>query len=70
MIQMVYRAPIKETMLDNIAALNNEHYERVHDEEIQSRIAQYEMAYRMQMSVPEVMDINKEPESDHKNVWS
>ncbi len=53
----------KREMLDNIAALNNEHYERVHDEEIQSRIAQYEMAYRMQMSVPEVMDINKEPES-------
>lgn len=53
----------KRTMLDHIAALNNEHYDRVHDEEIQSRIAQYEMAYRMQMSVPEVMDIKKEPES-------
>ena len=53
----------KRTMLDNIAALNNEHYDRVHDDEIQSRIAQYEMAYRMQMSVPEVMDIKKEPES-------
>jgi len=53
----------KRVMLDNIADLNKQHYERVHDDEIQSRIAQYEMAYRMQMSVPEVMDINNEPES-------
>jgi hypothetical protein len=53
----------KRMMLDNIAALNGEHYDRVQDEEIQSRIAQYEMAYRMQMSVPEVMDIKREPEA-------
>ncbi|MCK5704413.1 MAG: DUF1501 domain-containing protein, partial [Cyclobacteriaceae bacterium] len=53
----------KRVVLDKIADLNNQHYEQVGDEEIQSRIAQYEMAYRMQMSVPEVMDIKKEPES-------
>ena len=53
----------KRIMLDKIADLNNQHYDEVGDEEIQSRIAQYEMAYRMQMSVPEVMDIKKEPES-------
>jgi len=53
----------KRVMLDKIADLNNQHYDQVNDEEIQSRIAQYEMAYRMQMSVPEVMDIKKEPES-------
>jgi len=53
----------KRMMLDKIADLNNQHYHRVHDEEIQSRIAQYEMAYRMQMSVPEVMNIKEEPES-------
>ena len=53
----------KRVMLDKIADLNNQHYDEVGDEEIQSRIAQYEMAYRMQMSVPEVMDIKKEPES-------
>ncbi|MCG8309798.1 MAG: DUF1501 domain-containing protein [Cytophagales bacterium] len=53
----------KREMLDKIADLNHQHYERMHDDEIQSRIAQYEMAYRMQMSVPEVMDIKNEPES-------
>ena len=53
----------KREMLDNISDLNNQHYEKVLDDEIQSRIAQYEMAYRMQMSVPEVMDLKKEPES-------
>jgi len=53
----------KREMLDNISALNNQHYDEMQDDEIQSRIAQYEMAYRMQMSVPDVMDLNKEPES-------
>lgn len=53
----------KRLMLDEIVDLNNQHFEKVGDDEIQSRIAQYEMAYRMQMSVPEVMDIKKEPES-------
>ncbi len=53
----------KRVMLDKIADLNHKHYDEVGDEEIHSRIAQYEMAYRMQMSVPEVMDIKKEPES-------
>ena len=38
-------------------------YEREQDPEIQSRIAQYEMAYRMQTSIPEVMDVSGEPES-------
>lgn len=53
----------KREMLDNISNLNNQHFNEVLDDEIQSRIAQYEMAYRMQMSVPEVMDLKKEPES-------
>jgi predicted AlkP superfamily pyrophosphatase or phosphodiesterase len=50
-------------MLDKIAELNSMHYDEMQDSEIQSRIAQYEMAYRMQMSVPEVMNLNDEPES-------
>ncbi|MEM9328837.1 MAG: DUF1501 domain-containing protein, partial [Bacteroidota bacterium] len=53
----------KREMLDHIAELNNTHYDEVQDEEIQSRISQYEMAYRMQMSVPEVMDTSGESES-------
>ena len=38
-------------------------YRRSGDGETLTRIAQYELAYRMQMSVPEVMDISKEPQS-------
>jgi uncharacterized protein (DUF1501 family) len=53
----------KRKMLDKIAELNSMHYDEMQDSEIQSRIAQYEMAYRMQMSVPEVMNLNDEPES-------
>jgi len=53
----------KREMLDKVAELNTAHYDDVLDDEIQTRIAQYEMAYRMQMSVPEVVDLKKEPES-------
>jgi len=52
----------KRKLLDQLKALNEEHYEQVGDPEIQSRIAQYEMAYRMQTSVPDVMNIEKEPD--------
>ena len=53
----------KREMLDQISDLNDKHYDEVLDDEIHSRIAQYEMAYRMQMSVPEVMNLKQEPES-------
>jgi hypothetical protein len=56
----------KREMLDRIAALNDKHYQDFGDPEIQSRIAQYEMAYRMQTSVPEVMDISGEPDYIYK----
>jgi uncharacterized protein (DUF1501 family) len=46
-----------------LAALNKRLQERVGDPEIETRIAQYEMAYRMQTSVPELVDASKEPES-------
>jgi uncharacterized protein (DUF1501 family) len=39
------------------------HYEEFGDPEIQTRIAQYEMAFRMQASVPELTDLSREPES-------
>ena len=41
-------------------------YERLEDPEINSKIAQYEMAYRMQTSVPETMDISSEPDATYK----
>ncbi len=53
----------KRHILDQVSSLNELHRDETGDAEIESRIAQYEMAYRMQMSVPEVMDITKEPES-------
>jgi hypothetical protein len=53
----------KRHLLDNVSSLNKIHHVETGDDEIESRIAQYEMAYRMQMSVPNVMDIKKEPES-------
>jgi hypothetical protein len=46
--------------LDTINALNKLHLDAVGDPETLTRISQYEMAYRMQTSVPEVMDISKE----------
>ncbi len=49
-------------LLRDLAALNREHRERTGDPEIDSRIAQYELAWRMQQSVPDVTDLSREPE--------
>jgi hypothetical protein len=51
--------------LDTLKALNRLQLEKVGDPEIQTRIAQYEMAYKMQTSVPRVMDISREPQRIH-----
>ena len=56
----------RREMLDVIAELNGERFRQVGDPEISTRIAQYEMAYRMQMSVPELTDFSNEPESTFK----
>jgi hypothetical protein len=48
-------------VLDTIAALNNESLSTVGDPEIATRIAQYEMAFRMQTAVPELTDLSDEP---------
>ncbi len=53
----------RRRMLDGIAKLNQMNAESYGDPEIETRIAQYEMAYRMQTSVPELMDLSKEPQS-------
>ena len=50
-------------MLDALAKLNRMRAESFLDPEIETRIAQYEMAFRMQSSVPELIDLSKEPES-------
>lgn len=53
----------RRAMLDKLSALNRISFENELDPEIESRIAQYEMAYRMQTSVPEVTSIDGEPKS-------
>jgi hypothetical protein len=52
----------RRRMLDGLAQLNSRHYQTFTDPEINTRIAQYEMAYRMQTSVPELTDVSREPQ--------
>src|SRR5690349_17968078 len=49
--------------LDSLNALNARRLQQVQDPEIAARMTQYEMAYRMQASMPDLMDLSKEPES-------
>ena len=51
---------MRRKMLNKLAELNQQRFDDIGDPEIQSRIAQYEMAYRMQTSVPELTDISDE----------
>ena len=53
---------VRRSMLDGLNHLNQKSYERVGDPEIQTRIQQYEMAFRMQASVPELTDLDSESE--------
>ncbi|HIM31802.1 MAG TPA: DUF1501 domain-containing protein [Planctomycetes bacterium] len=55
--------PLRRTMLDDLRELNEIQFDQIGDPEITARVAQYEMAYRMQMSVPELADISNEPQS-------
>ncbi|RPI81641.1 MAG: DUF1501 domain-containing protein, partial [Planctomycetaceae bacterium] len=50
----------RRTMLDALSKLNQRQYQELGDPEIQTRIAQYEMAFRMQTSVPELVDLKGE----------
>ena len=52
----------RKRQLDYLKQLQELQYNEVEDPEIQSKIAQYEMAYRMQTSVPETMDVSDEPD--------
>jgi hypothetical protein len=56
-------ARTRRDMLDAVAALNKIESQRYGDPEIETRIAQYEMAYLMQSSVPDLMDLSKEPDA-------
>ncbi len=53
-------------LIDGVNALNNLRHDAIGDPEIQARIHSYELAYRMQTSVPELMDISSEPKEIHE----
>jgi hypothetical protein len=53
---------VRRSMLDDLGKLNELRVKAVGDPEIATRISQYEMAYRMQSSVPELTDLSKESE--------
>lgn len=57
---------LRRSSIDAINKINEQEYREYGDPETLSRISQYEMAYRMQISVPEVMDISKEPDYIHE----
>jgi hypothetical protein len=58
-----YSSEARRRFLDDLGKLNAMTLESYQDPEISTRIAQYEMAYRMQTSVPELTDLSKEPAS-------
>jgi hypothetical protein len=52
----------RRKMLDKLEELNAETFKDSHDPEINAKVQQYEMAYRMQTAVPDITDLSKEPE--------
>ncbi len=56
----------RRAMLDSLKKMNERTYESIGDPATRSRIEQYEMAYRMQSSVPNLVDLSDEPESTAK----
>ena len=57
---------LRRQILDGVAELNEKNLQSYHDPEIATRIAQYEMAYKMQLSVPELTDFSSESEATLK----
>ena len=55
--------PMRRRMLDRLAKINESEFDEFQDPETKTRIAQYEMAFRMQASVPSLMDLEDEPSS-------
>src|SRR5690606_9217504 len=53
----------RRAMIDGVNAINRKTYEEIGDPETHTRISQYEMAFRMQSSVPELADFSDEPAS-------
>ena len=53
---------IRRRMLDTVGEINRGHFQQIGDPEIETTIAQQEMAFRMQSSVPELTDVSGEPQ--------
>lgn len=58
-------SPVRRRMLDALGEMNQIQHQQTGDPETLARIAQYEMAFRMQTSVPELTDLSKEPASTY-----
>ncbi|MCX6597488.1 MAG: DUF1501 domain-containing protein [Acidobacteria bacterium] len=56
---------MRRKMLDALGEMNQQTFQKLSDPETKTRIAQYEMAFRMQSSVPELTDVTKEPDSTY-----
>ncbi|MGJ8641657.1 MAG: DUF1501 domain-containing protein [Opitutaceae bacterium] len=56
----------RRAALDRLNSINEQNFRSVQDPEVNTRIAQYEMAFRMQTSVPDAMDISDEPKHVHE----
>jgi hypothetical protein len=59
-------AELRRKQLDGLRALNEMTYKKVGDPETHTRIQQFEMAFRMQSSVPDLMNVKNEPDSTYK----
>ena len=57
---------VRRASLDGVNALNEMNFQQLHDPQTETRIQQYELAYRMQSSVPDLTDLASEPESTYK----
>ena len=57
---------VRRQTLDGLKALNEMNFKKVGDSETHTRIQQYELAFRMQSSVPELTDLSKEPTSTYE----
>jgi hypothetical protein len=57
---------IRRHAIDAINEINKESYDEIGDPEILSRMSQYELAFKMQMTVPEATDVSKEPDYIHE----
>jgi len=59
-------SPMRRLMLDGMSEMNQVQHEKIGDPETLVRIAQYEMAFRMQTSVPELTDLSREPQNTYQ----